>query len=166
MSLPQPALIAAVDLTDRAEEVLRRAARLARFGNMRLVIAHVVEYHCGFESDHVPFMTPGQMQAQMTRDAHAWLRGLAHHMQLHGAEIVVRSGQPAEVLGALVAERHARYVVTGPLKWGAISKLAELARDHRLIESRCDVLHTGGGGKRVGERLWRWLAGQTERRAP
>lgn len=160
-----PCLIAAVDLNGRAEGIIQRAARLARFGNLRLVVTHVVEHHTGFESDHVPFATPAQLRAALARDARAWLLGLMHHLEMPETEIVVAEGRVGEALAALAVEQRARTIVTGTLKWGAISKLAGLAADPRLRSLRCDVLHVGeegagGIGRRISALASRWLGGE------
>lgn len=160
-----PCLIAAVDLNGRAEGIIQRAARLARFGNLRLVVTHVVEHHTGLESDHVPFVTPAQLRAAMARDARAWLVGLLHHLGMPETEIVITEGNVAEALAALGAEHRARTIVTGSLKWGAISKLAGLGADPRLRAVRCDVLHvghdgTGGLGGRLSAIATRWFGGE------
>lgn len=154
---PSACLIAAVDLGAGAQGVIRRAARLAGHCRAALVVVHVVEYHAGFECGHVPFQTPDQVRTAMVRQTRAHLVGLLHHLGLPEAQVVVRSGRPAEVIAALAEERRARYIVTGPLKWGAIGKLAALAKDPRVRRLGCDVVNVGGDGKRFGEAVSDWL---------
>ena len=158
MNRVRPCLLAAVDLDRRAAGVIRRAARLAQSADLALVVVHVVEHETGFESDHVPFLSPAQLRGAMAQTAHERLQRLLQKLNLPQAECVVRAGALREELADLVQQRRARYVVTGPLKWGAISRLATLAADARLQEVGCDVLHAGDDDH-WSMRLARWWSG-------
>jgi hypothetical protein len=105
-------------------------------------------------------MTPAQLCAAMARDARAWLVGLLNHMGITNAQVVVRSGKIAEVLAQLAEERRTRYIVTGQLKWGALSKLAALGKDPRIVEARCDVLSVGSqtAGRNFGHTVSHLIA--------
>lgn len=136
-------LVVAVDLDRHAENTIRRAASVARFSGLALVVAHVVEHDTGCESDHVPFLTPQELRARMARQARAWLLGAVHHLGLESAEIVAVAGTLPDTLAEVAAARQARYIVTGPLRWGALSRLATLSGHACLAELRCEILHLG-----------------------
>lgn len=166
MAVSQPCLLAAVDLDRRAASVIRRAARLAQSAGLDLVVVHVVEHETGFESDHIPFLTPAQLRADMVRAASAWLRSLLQRLNLPQVEVVVQSGVLAAVLTGMVEQRRVRYLITGPLQWGALSRLATLAADPRVVAARCDVLHVGDGdhwSARLAHWARRWLPGDEQR---
>jgi len=167
MTQGQRCLIVAVDLDRHVESIIRRAANVARFGNLPLMVVHVVEHDCGFETDHIPFRTPDELRATMAREARAWLLGVVHHLGLPDTEVVTRSGNLPDVLADLAVARRARYVVTGSPAWGALSRLASLANDSRLAAIRCDLLHMGNDKANPGQRLasWagRWLSGSDAR---
>jgi len=158
MNTVRPCLVAAVDLDRRAAGVIRCAARLAQSADLALVVVHVVGHETGFESDHVPFLSPAQLRGAMAQTAHERLQRLLQKMKLPQAECVVLTGELREALAELVQQRRARYVVTGPLKWGAISRLATLAADARLQAAGCDVLHVGNDDH-WNVRLARWWSG-------
>lgn len=158
MNTVRACLLAAVDLDRRAAGVVRHAARLAQSMDLVLVVVHVVEHETGFESDHVPFLSPVQLRGAMARAAHERLQRLMQKMNLPPAECVVLAGALRTELAELVLQRRARYVVTGPLKWGALSKLAKLAADVRLQEVGCDVLHVGDD-EHWSAHLARWWSG-------
>jgi hypothetical protein len=143
-------VIAALDLNEEAVRVVRRAARLADWCHARLILVHVVEHHSGFETDHVPFLTPGQVRETMQREARAWLLGLACHLELPRVEILVPSGRLGPVLADLALERRARCLVTGPSRWGNHSKLVPLAQDRRLLEAGCELVRLDRGSQPQG----------------
>lgn len=161
MNAVQPCLLAAVELNRRAAGVIRRAARLAQAADLVLVVVHVVEHETGFESDHVPFLTPTQLREAMAQAARERLRRLLQQMRLQ-AECVVTVDRLRDGLADLVAQRRARYLVTGPLKWGAISKLAALAAEPRLQAAACDVLHVGDD-YHWSSRVARWWSAERVR---
>jgi len=133
-------LIAALDLNDQAAILIRRAGRLAAQCQARLVLAHVVDFHGGYESDHVPFLTPAQVQDQMVRHARVWLLGLVHHLEVPEVEILVRAGAVVPVLADLALARNARYLVVGTGRWGPFGKLASLVKDTRLSAAGCELI--------------------------
>jgi hypothetical protein len=136
-------LVVAVDLDRHAENTIRRAASVARFSRLALVVVHVVEHDTGCEADHVPFLAPQELRARMARQARAWLLGVVHHLGLKDAEIVAVPGNLPATLADVAAEHRARYLVTGPLRWGALSRLAALSRHARLVATHCEILHLG-----------------------
>lgn len=141
MKATNPCLMVAVDLDSSATGLIRRAARLARTTGLRLLIVHLVEYHSGFESDHAPFLSPAEMREAMAHTAHERLGHILKTLSLAEAGILVRTGRLRENLAELVLEQRARYLITGPLKWGFLSKLATLGSDWRLQECNCELMH-------------------------
>jgi hypothetical protein len=142
----RPCLIAAVDLNDQAAAVLRRASKLAALCRADLVVAHVVDYHSGYESDHAPFHTPSEVRSSLIRCARAWLLGLLHHLDipaLETVELVVIAGRPLDAIASLAAERSPQFIMTGRSAWGGFSPLAGLSRDPRVRAQGCDVLREG-----------------------
>lgn len=150
-------LVVAVDLDRHAENTIRRAARVARFSGLALVVVHVVEHDTGCEADHLPFLAPQELRAHMARQARAWLLGVAHHLGLRDAQIVAVPGTLPATLADIAAEHRARYLVTGPLRWGALSRLATLSRHARLVEAHCEILHLGRDREVQGSAAARWV---------
>lgn len=157
----RPCLIAAVDLSPSAEGIIRRAAHLAALCQAHLTLFHAVDFHAGYETDHVPFRTPDEVRTQMRRRARAWLLGLACCLDVREVEILVRAGRVRDELIGFATERQARYILTGISRWGPLSPLAGLARDPRLVALGCDLLSTGSEGSRwervMSDWLGRWL---------
>jgi hypothetical protein len=141
MKTPSACVMVAVDINTKAASLIRRAARLAGTTGLRLLVVHLIEHHSGFESDHVPFLTPEQMRLEMARTAHDGLMRLVQSLGLPDAEVLVVPAWLRQGLAELVLEQQARYLVTGPLKWGFLSPLATLAGDWRLQETGCKLLH-------------------------
>ncbi len=133
-------IIAAVDLNGDALGVVRRAARLAARCNGRLVLAHVVNHRPGYETDQFPPIPATEVERDMVRYAQAWLRGLAHHLELPQAEVSVSAGNPVEDIVALSERRRPQYVVVGRSRWGFLSRLAGLSRALDRSAAGCDVL--------------------------
>lgn len=133
----------AVDLDRKAPGLIRRAAKLARTAGLPLLVVHLVDFHTGFESDHAPFMSPEQIRQEMAQAAHGGLSRLVQSLGLPEAEVLVTSGRLRQGLADLVLEHQARYLVTGTLRWGFLSALANLGSDWRLQEAGCELLHLG-----------------------
>lgn len=161
----RPCLIAAVDLSPSAEGIIRRAARLAALCQAHLTLFHAVDFHAGYETDHVPCRTPDEVRIQMRRHARAWLLGLAYCLDVGEVEILVRAGRVRDELIGLAEERQARYILTGTSRWGPLSPLAGLARDPRLVALGCDLLIMRDKGGRLERTLFNWLGRWLPRRA-
>lgn len=135
-----PTIIAAVDLNGDAPGIVRRAAKLAARCHGRLVITHVVDHRPGYESDQLPVVAATEVEGQMVRYAHAWLRGLAHHLELPRAELAVSAGSLLENLVTLAQQLQPQYVVVGRSRWAFLSRLAGLSPALDRIANGCDVL--------------------------
>ena len=61
-------ILALIALNSDSAAVARRAVQLSRAYGATLALAAVVDYTPGFESDHVPFLTPGEMRQAIVRD--------------------------------------------------------------------------------------------------
>jgi hypothetical protein len=139
----KPCLMVAVDLNTSAPDLIRRAARLASTADLHLLVVHLVEYHSGFESDHIPFISPAQMRSEMANSARDGLVRLLQSLGLPEAEVLVTAGRLNPGLAELVLEYQAHYLITGPLRWGFLSRLSRLGKDWRVLEAGCEVLHLG-----------------------
>ncbi|CAK0756093.1 hypothetical protein CCP3SC15_2120002 [Gammaproteobacteria bacterium] len=139
-------VLAAVDLDATAETVVRRALQLATVCGSPLVVTHVVDYHSGFESDHIPFQPPAQIAATMRQTAQEWLSGLVARMGAQ-ADVVIRWGHPREDVAALAEELDAGVVVVGTSSrfWGTLTGLADDQRLRNANRSVLAVAHTAGG---------------------
>ncbi|MBF0283441.1 MAG: universal stress protein [Magnetococcales bacterium] len=95
-------------------QVVRKGHQLARLHGASLALASLVEFDCGCESDHVPFQTPGEIQAAMVRETERRLRGMADRLGL-GPETVVsaRAGRGRRAAIALAGALRAELVVLG-----------------------------------------------------
>lgn len=109
----RPCLMVAVDIDRKAPGLIRRAAKLADTAGLRLLVVHLVDFHTGFESDHVPFTSPAQLRSAMAQAAYGGLSRLVQSLGLMEAEVLVTSARLRQGLADLVLEHQARYLVTG-----------------------------------------------------
>jgi nucleotide-binding universal stress UspA family protein len=159
----RPCIIAAVDLDGRAPEVAEHAARLAAMSRADLIVAHVVDYKGGYESDHAPAQSPTLVRKAMIDHARASLVGLVHLLDLPvgRVEIVVEPGAVADTLLAMAGALHPVYVLAGRSRWGLLGSLAGF---EEILTARtgCDLLVVPGAGetavRSVTARLRHWLA--------
>jgi universal stress protein A len=69
-------ILCVIDPDARGEQVLQLAWEHARRHSAALLTAHVVEYHTGFESDHVPFMSPTELATGLAEAASQRIRAM------------------------------------------------------------------------------------------
>ena len=62
-------ILCVIDPDQRGEQVLRQAVAYAQKQGAEWIAAHVVDYHTGFESDHIPFLTPTQLRLELAAAA-------------------------------------------------------------------------------------------------
>jgi len=58
-------ILCVIDPNTRGEHILNQAAAYARQHGAEWVVAHVVDHHTGFESNHIPFLTPTELNLEL-----------------------------------------------------------------------------------------------------
>ena len=106
-------ILALVAFNSGSEAVARRAVQLARSYGATLALAAVVDYTAGFESDHVPFLTPGEMRLAIARDLREKLDQMMTEVGAGGCEIIVGCGSEKEVVAELTGSWRPDLVLVG-----------------------------------------------------
>jgi len=106
-------ILALVAFNGDSEAVARRAVQLARSYGATLALAAVVDYTAGFESDHVPFLTPGEMRLAIARDLREKLDQMMTEVGAGGCEIIVGCGSEKEVVAELTGSWRPDLVLVG-----------------------------------------------------
>jgi universal stress protein A len=106
-------ILALVDVGRRGEQVALRAAELAAAHKAELAIASNVDYSPGFECDHVPLRSPGQMQQAIMRDVAERLGEATQRLGISGAEVIVTSGSEGRAVDDLVRSWRPDLVLVG-----------------------------------------------------
>ncbi len=94
-------ILALVALNSDSAAVAKRAVQLSRSYGATLALASVVDYTPGFESDHVPFLTPEEMRQATARDLRERLQQMMTDVGAGGCEIIVGCGSEHEVVSEL-----------------------------------------------------------------
>jgi len=129
-------VLAVVDLGTASETIIRHALRVSRQHKAELQVVSVVSYNTGFECDHVPFMTPKQLRAQMAEQQAQKLGVMLARIGAPSVEGTVLVGASVDsVLQELNAAWQPQVVVIGTRGSYGLNqeKVAQ-------IDSRCDVL--------------------------
>ncbi|MDR9437609.1 MAG: universal stress protein [Thiohalophilus sp.] len=98
-------ILAPIELNRQGEQIVRRAHHMAMALDAQLVVLHAVYYSTGFESDHVPFLTPQQLQRQ-----------IAAQMQERLEQLLKRAGA-AEVRGEVLAGKATKILPAFAREW-------------------------------------------------
>ena len=106
-------ILALVAFNSDSAAVARRAVQLARSYGATLALAAVVDYTPGFESDHVPFLTPGEMRLAIARDLREKLDQMMTEVGAGGCEIIVGCGSEKEVVAELTGSWRPDLVLVG-----------------------------------------------------
>ncbi|MBF0424617.1 MAG: universal stress protein [Magnetococcales bacterium] len=106
-------IFAVIELNDKGSRVARQAWQLARAGHATLAISVVVDYTPGYESGHVPFMTPRQMKAATMIDVSRLLDALLADAGVAGAERIVIDGSSPESIVEVAGSWGADLLVVG-----------------------------------------------------
>ncbi len=142
-------ILTVIDLTPSGRLMLRRASHLARLCHAQLLVAHVVDYSTGYESDHVPFRTTPEMQAELARAAEQKLR---EWIECQDGRIEVRvpvGDPPREVMRLIAAWEPDLAIVGSQAPHGLQNKFS--------LPASCDVLMVQPDGPYVGGHLLRGL---------
>lgn len=106
-------ILALVALNGDSAAVAKRAVQLSRAYGATLALASVVDYTPGFESDHVPFLTPGEMRQFIVRDLREKLDQMMTEIGAGGCEIIVGCGSEKEVVSELTRSWRPDLVLVG-----------------------------------------------------
>ncbi len=106
-------VLAAIDLDRRGEAVARQAWAMAEPNAACFALAHIVDYGRGLDSDHIPFLTPAEVEDKLAVIVRARLSALAARLGADDADILVGFGDPAESLRRLVLGWQPDVVVAG-----------------------------------------------------
>jgi len=150
-------ILAPIELNRQGEQIVRRAHHMARALDAQLVVVHAVYHHTGFESDHVPFMTPQQL-----------LRQIVAQMQERLEQLLRRAGA-AEVTGRVLAGKAVKILPEFAWEWRPDLIVLADGADYGLQRSSLlrailpvrepawDILAVQTGSALSPGRLLRWM---------
>jgi len=105
-------ILCVIDPDERGEQVLRLAWEHARRHGAELLTAHVVDYHTGFESDHVPFLSPAELVTGLAQAACQRIRAMLEKIHPAG-NLWVEAGPARQTVIALANDCGADLVIVG-----------------------------------------------------
>lgn len=77
---PYRCILSVIPMHHQGEELARHALRIAQLHDAPLVIATVVDFDTGCETDHYPFHSPREVTAAMVREAEKNLARIAERL--------------------------------------------------------------------------------------
>lgn len=101
-----------IDPDSRGEQLLTQAAAHARRLGARLVAAHFVDHHTGFESDHIPFLAPAELNEALAKAAVERIRAMLDQID-PAASVWVEVGSPRRCAIELAINSGAELVIVG-----------------------------------------------------
>ena len=131
-------VIALVEPRPHGDAVVRRALQLARFHGAALALAAVVDYAPGFESDHVPFLTPKAMTDAICADVRKRLGEMLARAGGSGAEIIVAAGSRDDAVEDILGSWKPDLVLVGRRAPHGLDKPGSRLPRHDGLP--CDVL--------------------------
>lgn len=136
-------ILAAVDRTDDADEVLRAARELAESDDSIVSVVTVVTplayYHTDFYS-LVGDSTNAQIEAEAVKQATAWLSGLTKQHGIDGSVVNAVLGKPAVEIRRLAEELDADLIVIGTHGRHGLGLMLGSTANAVLHGAQCDVL--------------------------
>ncbi len=135
-------VLAAVDFSEAAERVARRALEIARRNEAELTYLHVVEYVPPLDLGYEPVVAPDWLpdEEELLAAARARLEELAGRLEAREAHLRVEWGHPKGDVVRLAEEVGADLVVVGSHGRRGITRLLGSTADAVLHHARCDVL--------------------------
>lgn len=106
-------VLCAIDLSRRSELVVRRAIQIAHACQADLTVLAVIDFHTGFESDHYPFRTPGEIKNEMIRTVDARLKEMLEQIGAGWVKRLVVAGQPDQIAMQQAKDWDAKLVIVG-----------------------------------------------------
>jgi universal stress protein A len=134
-------ILAAVDLSGSAEQILIKARDVAERNNARISLLHVIEYMPTLDYDNLPMYSISAIdEKEMQEIAEESLKKLAHRFNLDNVEMKVQFGTPKQVISQFVKENHCDLVVLGSHGRHGIDMLLGSTANAVLHAMPCDVL--------------------------
>lgn len=147
-------ILVPIELDRKGEMTVRRALGMAQAMGGQLVVVSPVYYQTGFESDHVPFMTPQQLLRQTAGMMQQQLDELLLRAGAGEAQGRILVGKPAKIIPAFARQWRPELIVLGEGRSYGLRKALRLPGDQQtdwdILTVRTGSL-TGLGG------LWRWV---------
>lgn len=106
-------ILAFIDISADHKAVADRAAQLSRHYGADVALASVVDLRPGFDCDHVPFLTPRQLQKATAADVGKRVEAVADAAGLPAAEIIVGSGGEADTAAEIANSWQPDLVLVG-----------------------------------------------------
>jgi len=155
---PYRRILAVIDIPPKGENVVRRALALARANEAELMVATVVDLDTGFESDHVPFMTPQQLRERTAQDIRQRLDLMLARIGAPGVEARVLTGRTNPQVVSLSEDWRPDLIVGAPRETAAIQEASSLLSFATPQPLSCDVLTMYQGGSSTwGRRIREWF---------
>ncbi|MYM62120.1 universal stress protein [Pseudomaricurvus sp. HS19] len=132
-------VLAAVDLTEEAQQVARRAAALAQASNAKLSLVHVVEPLTFAYGGDIP-VDLSEIQQQLQQQATQQLQALGDSIQVDEANRHVLTGSAVTEIHDIAEELGADLVVVGSHGRKGLALLLGSTANGVLHGARCDVL--------------------------
>lgn len=150
-------VLAAIDLDRRGEAVAREAWAMAGPDAACFALAHVVDYGRGLDSDHVPFLTPAEVEEKLAAIVRDRLSTLARRLGAEDAVLLIEFGDQAAGLRRLVLGWQPDVVVAGvQAPHGLVDGQPLEARD-RFAAVHCDTVLLPHAPHRPRP-IWGWAA--------
>jgi len=105
-------ILCVIDPDARGEQVLRLAWTHAQRTGAELLTAHVVDYHTGFESSHVPFLSPTQVNDELAGAAFRRIQAMLYTI-MPGGKLRVDVGPLRETVIEMAYEFRPDLVIVG-----------------------------------------------------
>ncbi|MEQ5833525.1 universal stress protein [Marinobacter sp. R17] len=132
-------ILAAIDLTEEADQVITRASELAGIHQAELVLLHVVEPVGYAYGGDIP-MDLTELQEQLDKSARDQLTDLGHKHGIEDRNLLVTVGRPEAEIHRVCEERGVDLAVVGSHGRHGIQLLLGSTANGVLHGAKCDVL--------------------------
>jgi universal stress protein A len=134
-------VVAAIDFSRSADQVLIKARDIAQRNNARLSLVHVVEYLPPMDYGSEPLMTDwGISEEELLEQAEQSLQKISKQHKLENADLNVLSGTPKQEISRFVEEQQCDLVVLGSHGRHGINLLLGSTANAVLHAMPCDIL--------------------------
>ena len=134
-------VLAAIDFSRAADQVLIKARDIAWRNNARLSLLHVVEYMPPMDYGSEPLITNwGVSEDELREQAEQSLRKISKQHKLENTDLIVLSGTPKQEISRFVKEQQCDLVVLGSHGRHGINLLLGSTANAVLHAMPCDIL--------------------------